>query len=87
MSEATNYPDVLGYITKGARLDYGVLQAAAAVQPDPAKAGTPIDVTVILQNATDAPLEVLVVLNVPERDLAGLKGSFVAKVQRLAIGM
>jgi hypothetical protein len=87
MSEATNFPDVLGYITKGVRLDYGVLQAAAAVQPDPAKAGTPIDVTVVLQNATDAPLEVLVVLNVPERDLAGLKGSFVAKVQRLAIGM
>jgi hypothetical protein len=87
MTEATNYPDVLGYITKGVRLDYGVLQAAASVQPDPAKAGTPIDVTVVLQNATDAPLEVLVVLNVPERDLTGLKGSFVAKVQRLVIGM
>ena len=87
MSEVPNYPDVLGYITGGARLDYGVLQAAASVQPDPAKAGTPIDVTVVLQNATDAALEVLVVLNVPERDLTGLKGSFVAKVQRLVIGM
>ena len=87
MSEAPNYPDVLGTITGGTRLDYGVLQAAASVQPDPAKAGMPIDVMVILQNATDAPLEVMVVLNVPERDLAGLKGSFVAKVQRLVIGM
>lgn len=87
MSEATNYPDVLGYITGGVRVDYGVLQAAASVQPNPAKAGTPIDVTVVLQNATDAALEVLVVLNVPERDLTGMKGSFVAKVQRLAIGM
>jgi hypothetical protein len=87
MSEVTNYPDVLGYITGGARVDYGVLQAAASVHPDPARAGTPIDVTVILQNASDAPLEVLVILNVPERDLTGMKGSFVAKVQRLAIGM
>lgn len=87
MSEVTNYPDVLGYITGGTRLDYGVLHAAAAVQPNPVNAGTPIDVTVILQNTTDAALEVLVVLNVPERDLTGRKGSFVAKVQRLAIGM
>jgi hypothetical protein len=87
MPDATNYPDVLGYITGGERADFGVLQAAAAIQPNPARAGAPIDVTVVLQNSTDAALEVLVVLQVPDKDLAGKKATFVAKVQRLAIGM
>lgn len=87
MADAVNFPDVLGYISGGTRMDFGVVQAAVAVQPNPAKAGRPMDVTVVLQNTTDSILEVLAVLTVPQRDLAGRNGAFVAKVQRLAIGM
>ncbi|MBK8135742.1 MAG: hypothetical protein IPK52_07885 [Chloroflexi bacterium] len=87
MPEPANFPDVLGYISGGVRLDFGVVQAAVAVRPNPAKAGRPMDVTVILQNTTDSALEVLAVLTVPQRDLSGRNGAFIAKVQRLAIGM
>lgn len=87
MPDPINLPDLLGFISGGVRADYGVLHAASAVSPNPAKAGKPIDVAVLLQNTTESPLEVIITLGVPQRDAQGKTGSFVAKVQRLAVGM
>lgn len=87
MSAAILYPDVLGHITGGVRMDAGIVHAAAALHPNPVKAGRPMDMIGVLQNMTDAPLEVMVSLGIPRRDLNGTAGTFIAKVQRLAIGM
>ncbi len=82
-----NYPDLLGDITGGPRLNTGVLQAALANRPRIARAGHPIHMVLLLQNAADCPVDVSVTLHLPERDARKQKGRFTAKVSRLAVGM
>lgn len=87
MADPQNFPDILGYISNNVRADFGPIQAAMALAPNPVKAGRAVTVVVVLQNVVDAPVEVLATLEVPERDLNGKPKRFVAKSQRLAIGM
>ncbi len=65
------YPDVLGAIAGGARLDQGELQAAVGVFPRSAYYNQPIEVIVILQNMLDRPIEVRVLLTIPSKDEEG----------------
>jgi len=86
MAEAANFPDILGFITAGERLDLGSVQAAAATLPAVIKAGKSFRVVVVLQNMVDSPIEMLVGLNMPA-DAGGKKNKFSAKTLRISVGM
>ncbi len=89
MSQNSNvaYPDILGYITGVERLNAGPVQAAVAIDPDVIRAGRPFEVIVLIQNAADCPVDVTVVLTIPDRDLRKQKARFLAKVNRLVVGV
>ena len=44
MADATNYPDVLGFLTGGQRSNFGSAQVALAVRPRIVRAGRPFEV-------------------------------------------
>ncbi|MGB1286081.1 MAG: hypothetical protein ACPG7F_06070, partial [Aggregatilineales bacterium] len=87
MANDLNYPDVLGYITNNTRLNVNVLQIAAALSPRVVRAGRSLEMHVLLQNASDAELEVIATLRVPDRDAKKQKERFVTKADRLRIGL
>lgn len=82
-----NYPDVLGYITKGARFNVGVVQAALALRPRVVRAGRPFEVILLVQNASDIDIDVTATMSIPEADAAKKKGRFVTKAGRLVVGL
>lgn len=82
-----NYPDVLGYITGGVRMNIGPVQVAAASRPRIIRAGRPFEVIVLLQSAADIPLDVTITLKPPERDARGKKDRFLLKTPRLVVGL
>lgn len=82
-----NYPDVFGYITDAPRHAVGVVQVALAVRPGVVRAGRPFEVIMLIQNASDAPVDVRVALQVPEKDAAGQKGKFITGVEHLVVGI
>jgi len=73
---APNYPDILGYITDGQQLTIGVVQMAVGVRPPVARVGRPFAVILVLQNMSDANVEVSATLHLPPKDAAGEKGRF-----------
>lgn len=81
--EPINYPDVLGYITGGARVSFKPVQVAIALEPAVTRAGKPIAVYLLLQNASDADLDVVVTLRLPDRDAKGQKERFITRADRL----
>jgi hypothetical protein len=87
MADHTNYPDVLGFLTGNVRLDMGTLQVAAAVRPKIVTAGRPFQVVIVLQNTTDAEVEVTANVLVPNSDFGGQKARFLLKTQRVAVGV
>jgi hypothetical protein len=86
-SHSNNYPDVLGYITGATRFNIGVAQVALALRPQVVRAGRPFEAIMLIQNASDADLDVVVTLHLPDRDAAKKKDRFVAKVNRLVISI
>lgn len=87
MPEQVNYPDILGAITGGQRLNIGAVQAALAVRPRVARAGRPFEIILLLQNASDVDMDVTALLRLPEMDTKKQRGTFVSKNMRLVIGM
>ncbi len=86
-SSTLNYPDVLGYVTKGARFNTGIIQAALALRPRVVRSGRPFEVILIVQNASDVDVDVTATMNIPEVDAAKKKGRFVTKAGRLVVGL
>ncbi|GAB4548838.1 MAG: hypothetical protein OHK0023_12550 [Anaerolineae bacterium] len=85
---ASNYPDVLGWLTKGVRHVVEPLQVAVASRPDSIAAGKVVFIEVLLQNALDTEVDALIRLIVPEKDAAGNLGRFGTPVSKiLRIGM
>lgn len=82
-----NYPNIIGYITDATHTNIAVVQAVATVTPRIVRAGRPFEVIMIIQNAADVPVDVTVTLRLPERDQKGQRGRFVAKSERLVIGL
>lgn len=82
-----NYPDVLGHIAGEARHNAGAVQVAMAVRPQTVQAGHPFEVIMIIQNTADVAADVTVNLQLPERDIDNKKGRFLAKSERLVIGL
>ncbi|MFQ3568512.1 MAG: hypothetical protein SNJ59_16105 [Aggregatilineales bacterium] len=87
MTASANYPDFLGLITKGARANIGVVQAALAVRPRVVRAGKPFEVILLLQNAADVDVDAIITLTLPEMDARRQHGSFMTKTKRLVVGM
>jgi hypothetical protein len=82
-----NYPDILGYLTGGARVNFGVVQAALAVRPRVVRAGRSFEAILLIQNASDSDVDVNVNLQLPEFDAKKKKGRFVTKTGRLLVGL
>jgi len=87
MADVANFPDILGFITSGERLDIGTVQAAATSLPMSVKAGKSFRLLVALQNMVDSPVEMLVALTLPAADAGGKKNKFSAKTLRISVGM
>lgn len=87
MSDSVNYPDVLGAITGGPRVNVGVVQAAVALRPRVIWAGRAFEVIVLLQNASDVDVDVIATLRLPEQDASKKKGRFLTKSKRLLVGL
>jgi hypothetical protein len=84
----SNYPDVLGHISPQAeRLDLGLVQVMASCLPSRVPAGKPFRALLLIQNMSDAPVEMVVTLIPPAADSVGKRGRFHAKMQRIGVGM
>lgn len=84
---AINYPDVLGYVTGGERLNINVVQCALTTRPEKINAGQNFEVLFLVQNASDIDIDVTVDLKLPERDLQKRRGMFFSKSSRLLLGL
>ncbi len=82
-----NYPDILGYVTGGERYNLGVVQLALAVRPRVVRAGRPFEGLLLIQNASDAPMDVVATLRIPEEDAKKQKKRFLTKAERLVVGV
>lgn len=82
-----NYPDFVGYLTSGARVSSGMVDAAAAVRPSSVKAGNPAEVVVLLQNNADTRARVTIQVTLPEKDAGGNRGQFLMWVQSMTVEM
>ncbi len=86
-TNALNYPDVLGYITGGPRLNAGVTQLALAVRPRVVRAGHPFEAILLIQNASDVAVDLIATLQMPELDARRQRRRFVSKTERLVVGL
>lgn len=86
-SSALNYPDILGFITGGPRLNVGVVQIALATRPRVVRAGRPFEAILLIQNACDANVDVTAILQLPEFDAHKQRRRFVTKTERLLVGL
>lgn len=86
-SQQPNYPDILGYITGGARYNANVVQIALSVRPRVARAGRPFEAILLIQNASDVNVDVTATLQLPETDAKKKPKRFIAKSERLVVGL
>lgn len=85
MSDSPNYPDILGYLTGGARSSSGAAQVAAAVRPATVTPGQPCELIVLLQNTADQPLKLTLTLHLP-RAFAAPQGSLELMLKPAEVG-
>ena len=65
------YPDVLGAISGGVRVDMDVLQCAPGIFPSQAFINQPFELILLLQNMMDQAIPVTVTLHLPNQDRNG----------------
>ncbi len=82
-----NYPDLLGAITNGARFNLDVVQFALAARPPQIAAGGTCELVLLAQNASDTEVDVLLQVELPDRDQAKQKNCFTAASTKLRIGL
>lgn len=85
MPDAPNYPDVLGLITGGQRCNIGSAQVALAVRPRIIRAGRPFEVLVLIQNASDADIDVTLTLHLPSLDAKRQRERFISKTPHMVV--
>lgn len=86
-TEQTNYPDVLGTLTRGVRKSFDYVQCAITTRPDVITAGEHFEAILLLQNQINEEIDVRVELEFPKKDKANHKGVFSSKSTRLLVGM
>lgn len=81
---ATNapFPDVLGYVTGGGRAPVGAVQVALAARPTDVRAGSAVELVLLVQNAADSRVDVAAMLHMPK----AFSGRNVRLVAGLAAG-
>ena len=84
---AANYPDILGAITRGIRLNMDVVQFALATRPAQVAAGKSFEIILLLQNASDMDVDVVVAPEPPARDLEKKRGRFNVATNRVRVGL
>ncbi len=77
-----NFPDVLGAITEGQRLNMEAVQVAVTTRPPLIPAGTTFDSILLVQNTADSDVDVSIRLIIPEMDLAGYRGRLTTKLDK-----
>lgn len=85
--EIINYPDVVGFVTGGPRVNLDVVQCALAARPLEVAAGKPLDLVLLVQNASDIDVDVILHPQPPDRDWNKQKNQFIAKTNRLVVGL
>lgn len=85
MADLTNYPDLLGGITKGARANLGLIQVASALRPRVIMAGRPLEMLLLLQNASNTEVAVQATLKLPAQDANRQKGRFISRAETLSV--
>ena len=76
MTEATTYPDVLGFIAQNPGLVVGPVEVALALRPRIIRAGRSFEAILMIQNTMDVPVEVKARLSFPDKDAGGQKDRF-----------
>ncbi len=84
---APNYPDLLGSITGGTRFNVSVAQVALGVRPRNVHAGRTLEVILLIQNAADVDIDVTATLQLPAQDAKKKPKRFIAKSERLVVGL
>jgi hypothetical protein len=82
-----NFPDILGEITGGARVNIGLVQVALAIRPRVLRAGRPFETILLVQNSSDIAVDFIARVRLPDRDAKGKKGRFVNTVDKLVVGL
>ncbi|MCC6614678.1 MAG: hypothetical protein IT320_14450 [Anaerolineae bacterium] len=85
MNDSVQYPDVLGALTGGARVNMGVMQFALAVNPAIIPAGRSSEAILLAQNASDHKVEVAALLRLPDQDARRQKGRFLSRSARVVV--
>src|SRR5258708_3953624 len=86
-SAPPDYPDVLGTITSGARLNVEVAQCAFAVSPPSSAVGQPLEGLVLLQNVCDKPIQVQITVQLPRKDSQGNRMTLITPKDEIMVGM
>lgn len=84
---ALNYPDLLGAVTGGPRLNVDAVQCALAVRPAEVAAGSFFEIVFLVQNASGQDVDLIVEPVLPNRDASNQRRSFLTKSERLRIGL
>lgn len=84
---APNYPDLLGSITGGARYNVNVAQIALGIRPRNVRAGRTFEVILLIQNASDADIDITATLQIPQQDAQKKPKRLIAKAERLVVGL
>lgn len=87
MADSLNYPDLLGSVTGGARLNVGAAQVALAMRPTPVRAGQTFELVLIAQSVVDVDVDLTVQVHLPDVDARRQRGRLTAKTTRLVVGM
>ncbi len=85
--QAINYPDLLGYVTGGERLNINLIQCAITTRPDHILAGQSFEVLLLIQNMTDVDVDVTLEMKLPDKDHKNQRGMFFSKSSRLLVGL
>ncbi|MFP4323411.1 MAG: hypothetical protein ACLFTK_13235 [Anaerolineales bacterium] len=85
--QAINYPDILGIITGGERHNISLIQCAITTRPDVIAAGQSFEVLLLIQNAADSDIDVMLEIKLPDRDADNRRGMFFSKSSRLLVGL
>lgn len=65
------YPDVLGEITNGTRINMNQLQCALGIFPSQTFLNQPVEIVLMLQNMVDQMMQVKIAIQVPKEDKQG----------------
>ncbi|MBE0691043.1 MAG: hypothetical protein IH587_13070 [Anaerolineae bacterium] len=85
MIDSVQYPDVLGALTGGARVNMGVMQFALAINPAVIAAGRASEAMLLAQNTSEHKVEIAVLLHIPDQDAKRQKGRFISRSARVVV--